>query len=631
MKLLKDRKFVMLLMVVFAVLALETASFFDIIIPMPYSPIVFALFILLIGWKVLWEGVKALFTVRFSSINLLMLMAVCAAFYLQQYTEAAVVIVLYVLGETLEDKSIEESKSALSNLMMKSPKTAMIKGIDTEQPIESIAVGTIIIIKPHELVALDGKIVSGETTIDETTITGEPVPKYKTIGEVVFAGTLNQNGYIEVQTTKLAAETTLEKIINLTFAAQENRSKNQKTIQTFTKYYTPSIFFLSLLLFVIPVFALHQDLNHWLLQAISLLVIACPCALVISSQVAVFAAISNASSRGILVKGGKYIEIMAKIKAIAFDKTRTITQGTPEVSDVITFNGTTREELLACASGTELFSEHPVAQAIVNFSQKEGFKPHPSDKFQSIAGKGATAHCLVCKHEDVLIGQLQFIGNQRTVSDEAKQIVKQLSDEGKTSVVISFDDGIAGVIGITDRIKPESSIAFSQLKALKIIPIMLSGDNPAAAKYVAEKVGISESYGGLLPEEKEQKIQELKQIYGTVAMVGDGVNDTPALAGASVGIAMAAMGSDSAIEIANIALMNDKITLIPFLVRLGKATVRNIKWNIILAIAVKLVFIFLAILGHTRLVLAIGADVGVTLIVIFWSLTLMRFESNRQT
>ena len=384
--------------------------------------------------------------------------------------------------------------------------------------------------------------------------------------------------------------------------------------------------FLSVLLFIVPVFVLGKDFNHWLQQAITLLVIACPCALVISTPVAIYAAIGNASLKGALVKGGKYIEALAKVKAIALDKTRTITFGNPIVSDVVPLNGISREELLACTAGAEVFSEHPLAQAMVDASRKEGFEPHKTEAFKSIMGKGAIARCLVCEDETIYVGKLDFIKEYQHTDNETEKIVEQLSLQGKTSVVVSFGNGVAGIIALMDEIKPDSAAALKELEAMNIEPVMLTGDSEKAANYVARQVGIKKIFGNMLPENKSEKIKELLQQYENVAMVGDGINDAPALAQSTVGIAMGAAGSDTAIETANIALMNDKLSLIPFLIRLSKKTLHRIKLNTIGAIVVKLIFIILAFFGYSNLVFAIAADVGVTLIVIMTSLNLMKFE-----
>ena len=623
---LKDSKFRFLLVSVIIVLILEVLSLSGIRIPMPFAPFVFAAFIIAVGHEVLWHGLKALTKLKFSSISLLMLIACVGAFYLQEYSEAAVVILLYVLGEKLEDIGIENSKSALSALVDKAPKKAFVKDSDTWIFIDKIPVGTLIAVKPGELIPLDGRIQSGDTTIDEAAITGEPLPKDKHQGDTVFAGTLNKGGYFEMVTTKTAEDTTFSRIIRLTFEANAHKSDTQKFIQKFSKYYTPAIIVLALLLFAVPVVIGHQPAEHWLLQAITLLVIACPCALVISTPVAIYAAIGNASSKGALIKGGKYMEAIGKIRAIALDKTRTITYGTPVVSDVIPMPGVSKEELLACTAGAELFSEHPLARAVVQASIQQGFEPHQAEKFQSIAGKGATAKCLVCEDETILLGKLSYIGEHEAMSPETEALVDKLSREGKTSVVVSFGKGVAGIIALTDEIKPDSRAALKALNDLNIDTIMLSGDNEHAAMYVAGQTGVGKAFGNLLPEDKAEKITELLGQYPSVAMVGDGINDAPALAQSTVGIAMGAAGSDTAIETANIALMNDRLSLIPFLVRLGRRTINQIKFNTIGAIAVKVFFIVLAFLGFSNLVLAIAADVGVTLVVILLSLRLVNYN-----
>lgn len=625
----KDKKFLFLLLSVGIVITLEILSLLGVHLPIPYAPFVFCSFIILIGHNVILNGFQSLLKLNFSSINLLMTIAVIAALYLGEYPEAAVVIVLYVLGERLEDIGIENSKSALDELIQSTPKTAFVKKQNQEIPIDQIEIGTIILVKNGAIIPLDGKITFGECLIDQSAITGEPIAKEKQTGDSVFAGTVITNGYIEIETTKLSADTTFAKIIQLTFEAGAAKSETQKFIQRFSKLYTPAIIGLAILLFTVPVFIMGMDFNHWLKQAITLLVIACPCALVISTPVAIYAAIGNASSKGALVKGGKYIEALADIQAIAVDKTRTITYGTPVVSDVFPLIGTSREELLSCTAGAEMFSEHPLAQAIITASKSEGFEPHRAQDFKSILGKGATAKCVVCQIDTVLVGKLDFIREYHDISEEVESIVAQLSTEGKTSVVISFGKGVAGIIGLTDEIKPDSRLAIEELQEQNIAVIMLTGDTEKAAHFVARQVGITKVFGGLLPEQKSEEIKALLQQYDKVAMVGDGINDAPALALSTVGIAMGAAGSDTAIETANIALMNDRLSLIPFLIRLSKKTMQQIKINTFGAIVTKVVFILLAVFGFSNLALAIAADVGVTLIVILFSLNLMRFEKTK--
>lgn len=621
----KDKKFAFLLFAIIIVIGLEILSLIGMNLPMPYAPFIFAAFILMAGYEVLWEGLKAFFKLRFSSINLLMLLAAVGAFYLGEYPEAAVVIVLYVLGEELESIGINQSKSALNDLIDKAPKKALITESHELEYIDQIEIGTIISVKPGEMIPIDGHITKGFSTIDESTITGEPIPKDKHLGDEVYAGTFNKEGYLEIRTSKKSIDSTFSKIVQLSFEATVNKSPTQRFIQKFSTYYTPSILILAILMFIIPVSFMNGEVNHWLLQAISLLVIACPCALVISTPVAIYAAIGNASSKGILIKGGRYLEAIGKVKAIAFDKTRTLTYGQPKVSDLYPI-GVNKEELLACTAGAEIFSEHPLAKALVNASRAEGFEPHVADAFESITGKGTKANCLVCKDETILVGKLSYIEEHETISEQTKQMVEALSNEGKTSIVVSFGHGVAGIIGLSDEIKPESKAVIEELKALGIYSIMLSGDHPNTVAYVAKSLDMDLAYGGLLPSDKVEKIQELLTQFTSVAMVGDGINDAPALAYSTVGVAMGAAGSDTAIETANIALINDHLQALPFLVRLSRKTLTQIKINTFGAIVVKAFFIALAFMGHANLVFAIAADVGVTLAVILISLRLMNYK-----
>lgn len=626
---LKDRKFVFLLIAVTIVVVMEVLSLMGYHLPMPWAPILFGAFVLAVGWEVLWKGVKALVKVRFSSINLLMVIAVLGAFYLGEYPEAAVVITLYALGEKLEDIGIECSKSALDKLVSSMPKLVNVKDVAQPVRIDQVAVGTIVLVRPGEMIPLDGVVIDGQSAVDEATITGEPLPKDKRKDDKVYGGTLNKLGVLEVRTTKTNSDTTLARIVQLTFAAQTNRSATQQFIEKFARIYTPSILLVAVLLVVVPVLFMGKPFDPWFQQAITILVIACPCALVISTPVAIYSAIGNAGGRGAVIKGGKYLEALAGLKVVGLDKTRTITFGQPVVADVITFGDTTREELLACAAGAEAFSEHPLAQAIVHRAQEEGFAPHRVKNFHSAMGKGVQAQCMVCDHDDILIGKLEHIIAERTAQEEARSEVERLQAQGKTAVVVSFSDSVAGILGITDAIKPDSARAVADLKAIGVEPVMLTGDNQQAAEHVAAQVGIDKAYGGLLPEDKATRITALQTSIGPAAHVGDGVNDAPALATATVGIAMGALGSDTAIETAGVALMNDDLRLIPYLIRLSRASLTRIRVNTTLAVVVKFTFLLLAFFGKGDLVLAIAADVGVTLLVILTSLQLLKWGERR--
>lgn len=591
----------------------------------------FAFVILVIGHRTLLGGLRALLKLNVRSINLLLLIATVGAFYLGEYEEAAVVIVLFTLGERLEQFGIQTSRSALQALVDRTPKTASIKdasGTTKELPVSEIAIGDILVIKPSDMIAVDGEVVLGSSSVDESTITGEPLPKDKHPGKPVFAGTLNLQGYLEARVVKLASDSTLAKIIETTFQATKAKAETQKFIETFSAYYTPTIILIALLLVIIPVIFFAQPFNPWLAKALTLLVIACPCALVISTPISIYAAIGNASARGALVKGGKYIEAMGRVRVAAMDKTRTLTYGRPKVTDVIPFGESTREHLLACAAGIESYSEHPLAQSIVDAARAENVTLHQANNFEAVLGKGVKADCVVCYDRHHCVGKLPFISEEHEVQQDVINRVDALQREGKTSIVISNTDGAEGIIAVMDELKPESKAAVAELQRLGVTTVMLTGDNRAPAQSVADQVGISEVRAEMLPEDKAEAIKELAVKYGSVAMVGDGVNDAPALALSSVGIAMGAAGSDTAIESASIALLNDRLELVPYLVRLGRRAASTIKINTALAIATKLIFIGLAVAGLSSLALAIFADVGVTVVVILNSLRLLRFEAG---
>lgn len=621
-----DPKFIWLLATCILIGTLEFLSLAGIRLPPGIDIPFFLLIILGIGYKTLWHGFQALITLNFKSINALMLIAVFGAFYLGKYEEAAVVIVLYTLAEKLEDIGIETSQSALGALIEKMPKFVTLKQGNRQVPIDEVKVTDVILIKPFSMIALDGKVVSGSSYVDESAITGEPIPKDKFVGDTVYAGTLNKNGFLEVEVTKTAQDTTFAKIKELTFQATKVKASTQKFIESFAQYYTPSVILLAFLWVVVPTVIFQQPFDPWLLKGLSLIVIACPCALVISTPIAIYSAIGNASTHGALIKGGRYLEAIGQITAIALDKTRTLTYGQPIVSDIIPFGKSTKEHLLACAAGIEVFSEHPLAQSIVEAAKQGKLTPHDAENFQSVVGKGAKADCLVCEDRHHCIGKLSFIVEEHHVPQPIVDEVDRLQKQGKTSLVIATHQEVEGIIALTDEIRPESKALIAGLKKLGIRPVMLTGDHLASAQFVAQEVGITEIKADLLPEDKASIIKELVNQHKSVAMVGDGVNDAPALALSNVGISIGSLGSDTALEAASIVILNDRLDIIPFLVRLGRKTISIIKFNTGLAISIKLIFIVLALFGMSNLALAIFADVGVTLIVILISLRLLKVK-----
>ncbi len=628
MNLPKDTRFRWLIFSLVLVAVFEVLSLSGWDLPHVIAAPLFLAIILFIGHHTLLEGFQALFQLNFKSINFLMTIAVIGAFYLEKYEEAAIVIVLYNLAEKLEDLGIQQSKTSLSSLAEKMPKVAFIKGRDFSIPVNQVKIDDVLVVKPGEMIPLDGQVLLGFTAVDEATITGEPIPKDKMVGDYVFAGTLNKQGYIEVKVTKLSKNTTLAKIQEITLQAFEAKAHTQKFIETFSSYYTPSVILLAFLWMIIPPYFFLTPFNQSFQNALTLLVIACPCALVISTPVSIYSALGNAANKGILIKGGRYLEAIGKIKAIALDKTRTLTFGNPIVTDVISFGSNTKEHLLSCAAGIEIQSEHPLAKSIVQAAKEEKYVPHSVENFQIKVGKGAQADCLVCEDKHHCLGKLEFILEEHHVPQEVIEKIDLLQKEGKTAILICTHKEVEGVIGLLDEIRSESKQVILDIKNLGITPVMLTGDNLTSAQAIAKMIDITEVKANLLPEDKAKEIQTLLDKYKSVAMVGDGINDAPALALSSVGITMNELGSDTAIEAASIVILSDYLNRIPFLIKLGRKVLQTIRLNIFLAIAIKLIFITLALFGMNNLALAIFADVGITVIVILLSLSLTTWQET---
>ncbi len=627
----RDKKFVLLLASVIFVISFEILELFGWELPKEIAAPLFGLIIIVFGHKTIRNGLKALVRLNFRSINLLMLIAVIGAFYVGEYVEAAVVITLFSLGERLERYGIEASKSSLKELLEKAPNTATLKRDFGEETvsIEKVEPGDILVIRPADVIAADASIVEGFSSVDESTITGEPIPRDKHTGDKIFAGTVNLQGYLEARVMKKPQDSTLAKIVETTFQATKTKAETQKFIEKFSSYYTPTIILIAVLIVSVPTLLLGKPFEPWLLESLTLLVIACPCALVISTPISIYSAVGAASKRGVLIKGGKYVEALGQIKALAMDKTRTLTYGKPLVTDIVPFGNRSKESILACVGGIEMYSEHPFAKAITNAAKESDLTLHTAKNFEAVTGKGVKADCVVCYDSHHCVGKLPFITEEHKVQDEIVAEVERLQKEGKTSIVTSTEKEVTGIIALADELKEESLITVRELKALGVEPVMLTGDNASPAQRAADSLGIERVEAELLPDEKSAAIEELRIEFGGVGMVGDGVNDAPALAGSNVGISMGAAGSDTAIEVSDVAILNDRLVLIPYLIRLGRKTISTIRFNTIFAIATKLIVVVLAILGLGTLTLAIFADVGVTIIVMAISLRLLKFESGK--
>ena len=555
------------------------------------------------------------------SISLLVTIAALGALYLGQFAEAAAVMFFFALAEAFEEFGEARSQKAVAALLEKSPKIARMKD-GREVPVEEVKEGEIFKVRPGDMVPLDGMVVDGESSIDEATITGESVPKEKYKGQAVYAGTLNQSGYLEVKVTKIAANSTLQKIVTLIEQAQKSRPEMQEFLDKFASYYIPIAIGLAVLVAVVPPVFFGEPFSDWFTRALILLVLACPDALVVSAPVAVAAAIGGASKRGVLIKGGRFLEVLSKTRAIAFDKTKTLTVGTPVVAEVVLLHGATEEDVIGDAAGIEKFSSQPLAKAIEDYAKQKGIKPHKMDKFKNVAGRGGNANCLVCDSKEHAIGNLQHIGASAETCDHVLPEVERLEGMGMTAVLVSEGKKVIGIIGITDELRSDSKSVIDALKRLRVTPVMLTGDNQRAADYIAQKVGIKEAYGALLPEQKSELIEKLQARYQRVAMVGDGVNDAPSLARADVGIAMGGGGSDVAIETADVTLMNDAIGTIPYLLGVGQQTFRVVRQNVYGSLIVKGVILVLGIAGVIGLSVAVAADAIMAVLVVLNGLRL---------
>ncbi len=578
------------------------------------------------GYFVFLGAVRGLIKQRFLNIDFLVIVAVVGAVYIGQFGEAAAVVFFFSMAEAFERFGIERSHRALEALIKETPRIAILKD-GKEISVDKVKVGEIVIARPGDLIPLDGVVVEGESSVDEAAITGESIPKDKRKDNTVFAGTLNRQGYLEIKVTKESKDSTFSKIVELVDKAQKSRAPAQEFIDRFAKYYTPLVVVGAILIAVVPPLLFGGIFTDWLYRALVLLVIACPCALVISTPVSIASAVGGASRRGILVKGGKCLEDLDKIKMVAFDKTRTLTLGKPYISDVVTFNGFSEEEVLADASGVEKFSSHPLAKSILDFARSRGVTPHSMEKYENIAGKGGKATCLVCDNLEHCVGNLKMIEASSVSTKEVLEKTEKFEKEGKTVVLVSEGSRVMGALVVADKIREESPEVIKGLGAMGIQSAMLTGDNQHTADFVGQRLGIRMVYASLLPKEKVEKIEELKREFGGTVMVGDGVNDAPSLATSTVGIAMGIGGSDVAVETADVTLMNNNLLNIPSVLNLGRKTVNTIKYNITASLGVKAVFLALALFGFTHLEVAIAADSGVAILVILNSLRLFHVDT----
>lgn len=585
----------------------------------------FGLAIVIGGYDLFKVGVRNLTRLEFD-MNTLMTIAIIGAAIIGEWAEGAVVVFLFAVSEALEGYSINKARQSIRSLVDMAPNRATIKrnGGVMEVDIEDIFIDDIMLIKPGEKVAMDGEVIRGESSISQAAITGESIPVYKNTGDEIFAGTLNEEGSLEVRVTKRAEDTTIAKIIHLVEEAQAERAPSQQFVDRFAKYYTPAIMVIALLVAIVPPLLFSGMWAEWVYLGLAVLVVGCPCALIISTPVAIVTAIGHAARKGVLIKGGIHLEETGKIKVVAFDKTGTLTEGKPTVTDVMAFSDLEEQEVLGLARSIEEFSQHPLASAIIHQAEKDKVPTYEADDFQSITGKGAKA---------TIEGVAYYIGNPRLFEDlisiptDISERVHQLQTDGKTVMLFGTKKEVQGLVAVADLVRNSSRSIIDQLHKLGIHKTaMLTGDNEAAGKAISTQIGIDDTYAELLPEEKLAAIQEIEQKNGKTAMVGDGINDAPALASASVGIAMGGAGTDAALETADIALMADDLHQLPYTISLSRKALNIIKQNISFSLGVKIIALLLVIPGWLTLWIAIFADVGATLIVVLNSLRLARMK-----
>jgi Cd2+/Zn2+-exporting ATPase len=557
------------------------------------------------------------------NINALMSIAVTGAVLIGQWPEAAMVMFLFALAELIEAKSLDRARNAIGGLMQLTPEQATVRQADgtwQEQPAKQVALGARVRVKPGERIALDGTVLEGQSSVDQSPITGESLPVEKTLGDKLFAGTINQAGALEYEVVAVAGDSTLARIIHAVEQAQGARAPTQRFVDQFSRFYTPLVFLLALAIALVPPLFMAAPWYDWIYRALVLLVVACPCALVISTPVTIVSGLAAAARKGILVKGGVYLETGHQLQVLALDKTGTLTHGRPQQTDYQLLEGSAPDAAVIAASLAQR-SDHPVSRAIANEAERQGVQGLEVSDFAALPGRGVKGR---------VNGRLYHLGNHRLVEDlrlcspELEAKLDPLEREGKSVILLCDSERPVALFAVADTVKDSSREAIEQLHALGIRTLMLTGDNAHTAKAIAAQVGIDEARGDLLPEDKLQIVEGLGSQGRRVGMVGDGINDAPALARADIGFAMAAAGTDTAIETADVALMDDDLRKIPAFIRLSRQTRAILVQNIALALVIKALFLIITFAGFATLWMAVFADMGVSLLVVFNGLRLLR-------
>ncbi len=565
-------------------------------------------------------------------MNVLMIIATVGALAIGEFSEASAVVFLFAFAELLESFSLERARRSIQSLLNLVPAMALVKAKSSteysEVPIDKVAVDDVILVRSGARIPLDGMVTLGKASINQAPITGESLPVEKSVGDKVLAGTINDDGSIELKVTQDSQNTKLSQIIRLIEEAQNQKAPTQRFVDQFATYYTPFVLALAVGILLIPPVFFNGDWSTWIYRALVMLVVACPCALVIATPVSIVSGLTAMAKRGVLIKGGAGLEAIGKLKALAVDKTGTITEGVPKVLKIYAMNGHNENQILSIAASIDMHSTHPLARAVVSEAKARKLTVVQSMGYQSTSGRGAEA---VINDHFYFVGNHKFAHDNAVCSEKFEALLATIEDQAQSVVIVGHrphagcTGQVMGVLGLGDAIRTEAKQAIIALHSAGIQSvIMISGDNQRTVNAISKQVGIDEAFGDLLPNDKVLKIKELKNRYGSVAMIGDGVNDAPAMASASLGIAMGASGTDTAIETSDVTLMQDQLMGIAEAIIMGKKTLRVIWFNTAFALTTKLLFLGLSISGHTSLWLAIAADTGATLLVIANSLRLLR-------
>lgn len=591
--------------------------------PPSLSILLLAMALLTGGWMTSRKAVRAVLARRLD-MNVLMTIAVAGAVTLGDWGEGATVAFLFALAQLLESYSLDRARQAVRRLLDVAPPEATVRrnGEEVRVPVAAVNPGEMILIRPGERIPLDGIVRDGTSGVNQAPITGESMPVEKTPGIQVFAGSINGEGALEVEVTHRAQETTLARIIALVEEAQTQKAPSQAFVERFAAIYTPAVIAGAVLIATLPPILLAQPAWPWIYRALVLLVIACPCALVISTPVAVVCGLARAARAGVLIKGGRYLEALGQLKAVALDKTGTLTRGTPEVVEVRPVNGTDFREVLRLAAAVEARSEHPLAAAILRAAQVQAITWPDATGFTAVAGRGAYAEVNGRRYH---LGSHRYAEELGVCNGEIERHLREQEARGQTPAILSDGARVLGILGLADQVREASAEALQGLRRLGVGPlVMLTGDVRGTAEAIARRVGVEEIRAELLPDQKVAAIRELVRVHGSVGMVGDGINDAPALAAATVGIAMGAAGTDAAIETADVALMSDDLRQVPFGITLGRRALWIIRLNIGLSLVTKGAFVLLAVLGQATLWMAVAGDMGTSLLVILNGMRLLR-------